>query len=242
MRDQITALESLQQLDLELKELEDDLERYPQEVFRYKQELQKIEDSIHKAQEELDSIRKRKSASELRLSQNLDSIKKAEQRLFEIKTYKEYEALQKEIGEAKRTNSELEEQILKEMEEIEKLEKLTKEKELELSQKEQEYEKIINQHTLKINELKGAYEIKKGEKKNLASLLPMDILSMYERIRKKNGVALAPARNEVCTGCNMNIPPQLFNEVLTLSKMIQCPNCHRILYCEETINGEVQTA
>jgi len=242
MRDQITALESLQQLDLELRELEDNLERYPREVLYYKQELEKLEESIRKDKEELDTVKKRKSATELRLAQNQDSIKKAEQRLFEIKTYKEYEALQKEIGETKRVNSELEEQILEEMEEAERLERLIKENELELSQKKLEYEKIINEHALKIDELKGIYEIKKGEKKKLASLLPPDIFSMYERIRKKNGVALASARNEVCTGCNMNIPPQLFNEVLTLNKMVQCPNCHRILYCEEIFNGEAQTA
>jgi len=240
MRDQITALGSLQRIDLELRELEDNLERYPREISRYNEELEGIEKSIDKAKEELEKIRKKKNAIELKLAQNQDSIKKAEQRLFEIKTYKEYEALQKEIGDTKRVNSELEEQILKDMEEVENLEKLVKEKELELSQKEQEYEQIIKDYTSKIDELKYAYEIKKGEKKKLASLVSPEILSIYERIKTKNGVALVPARDEVCTGCNMNIPPQLFNEVLTLSRMIQCPNCHRILYCEEETIGEFQ--
>ncbi|MBI2486978.1 MAG: hypothetical protein HYW01_08470 [Deltaproteobacteria bacterium] len=242
MRDQITALESLQHLDLELRELKETLERYPREISRCREELEKVKESISNAKGSLEQVIKRKEKIELKLTQNQDTIKKAEQRLFEIKTYKEYEALQKEIGETKRANLELEEQILKEMEEVEKLETLVKEKELDLAQKEQEYERIISDYTPKINELKDAYEVKRGEKQKVASLLSHDILSMYERIRRRNGVALAPVRDEVCTGCNMNIPPQLFNEVLTLSRMIQCPNCHRILYCEETISEELQTA
>lgn len=240
MRDQITALGSLQRIDLELRELEDNLERYPREISRYNEELEGIERSIDKAKEELEKIRKKKNAAELKLAKNQDSIRKAEQRLFEIKTYKEYEALQKEIGETKRLNSELEEEILKDMEEVDNLERLIKEKEIELSQKEREYEEIIKGYTSKIDELKYAYEIKKDEKKKVASLVHPDVLSIYERIKTKNGVAVVPARNEVCTGCNMNIPPQLFNEVLMLSRMIQCPNCHRILYYEEETIGELR--
>ena len=49
------------------------------------------------------------------------------------------------------------------------------------------------------------------------------------KLKKENGLAIAKVRNEVCTGCNMNIPPQLYNEVLKLNRLIQCPNCKKIL-------------
>src|SRR3989304_5522276 len=129
MRSQITALEALQQLDIELRELEDDLERYPQEISRYKEETENTKQSLAKAKEELNQIRKRKMESESKLSGNKDKIKKAEVKLFEIKTYREYEALQKEIGDVKKANADLEEDILKEMETLEGLETEVKEKE-----------------------------------------------------------------------------------------------------------------
>ena len=242
MRNQIAVLETLQQLDLELGELEDNLERYPQEISRYKEELKSIKESIAKTKEELNGRKKKKMEEELKLAENKDKIKRVEGKLFEIKTYKEYEALQKEVAEAKKLTAELEEEILKEMEAVEGLEVLLKEKENEFAEKENEYEQIINGYNGKINELKSVYETKKQEKKRVTSIVNPEILSMYERIRTRNGVALAPARNEMCTGCNMNIPPQLFNEVLTNSRMIQCPNCHRILYCEETTENGIQTA
>ena len=154
----------------------------------------------------------------------------------------EYEALQKEIGDVKKANADLEEHILKEMETLEGLEAEVKEKENTLNEKEKEYDKIIDIYNRKISEITKAYEIKKQDKKKMVSLINPEILTLYERIRRRNGVVLVQARNELCTGCNMNIPPQLFNEVLTSKRMIQCPNCHRILYCEETTEGEVKTA
>jgi uncharacterized protein len=241
MKDQITVLETLQQLDLELGELEDNLEKYPQEISRYREELKSIKESISKTREELNGRKKKKMEKELNLAENQDKIKKVEVKLFEIKTYKEYEALQKEVTEAKKLTTDIEEEILKEMEVVEDLEALLKEKENELAGNEKEYELVINDYNRKISELKSVYETKKQEKKMVTSIVNPEILSMYERIRTKNGVALAPARNEICTGCNMNIPPQLYNEVLTNSRMIQCPNCHRILYCEETTENGVQT-
>ncbi len=242
MRSQITALEALQQLDIELRELEDDLERYPQEISRYKEETENTKQSLAKAKEELNQIRKRKMESESKLSGNKDKIKKAEVKLFEIKTYREYEALQKEIGDVKKANTDLEEDILKGMETLEGLETEVKEKENTLNEKEKEYDKILDIYNRKISEITKAYEIKKQEKKKMVSLINPEILTLYERIRRRNGVVIVQARNELCTGCNMNIPPQLFNEVLTSKRMIQCPNCHRILYCEETTEDEVQTA
>ena len=242
MRNQITALEALQQLDLELRELEDDLEKYPQEISRFNKEIENTKQSLAEGKEELIQIRKRKMESESMLFGNKDKIKKAEVKLFEIKTYREYEALQKEIGDVKKANTDLEEHILKEMETLERLEAEVKEKENTLNEKEKEYDKIIDIYNRKISEITKVYEIKKQEKKKMVSLINPEILTLYERIRRRNGVVLVQARNELCTGCNMNIPPQLFNEVLTSKRMIQCPNCHRILYCEETTEGEVQTA
>ncbi|HEY7534333.1 MAG TPA: C4-type zinc ribbon domain-containing protein, partial [Thermodesulfobacteriota bacterium] len=112
----------------------------------------------------------------------------------------------------------------------------------ELNEKEKDYEKIINGYNKEIIEIKKVYETKKQEKKRVVSIVNPDFLIIYERIRRRNGVAVARARNELCTGCNMNIPPQLFNEVLTNKRMIQCPNCHRILYCEETSESEANSA
>jgi hypothetical protein len=76
MRDQISALEALQHLDLEMRDLEDKLEQYPQEMYRYKEELQSTSGFISGIKAELERTRKKKTGLEIKLSENQDSIKK----------------------------------------------------------------------------------------------------------------------------------------------------------------------
>jgi hypothetical protein len=127
------------------------------------------------------------------------------------------------------------------MEELEGAEARLSKEEEDLASKESEYTNQIAGFKEKIEELKTQYQPKKEEKEKIASGLSPDILPIYERVKRRNGYVLALAKNEVCTGCNMNIPPQLFNEVLTLSRLIQCPNCQKFLYSEEELKSEAKT-
>jgi predicted nucleic acid-binding Zn-ribbon protein len=55
----------------------------------------------------------------------------------------------------------------------------------------------------------------------------------YEFISgRRPGRAVVPAREGRCTGCNMMLPPQLFNELQLNTKILQCTNCQRVLYFE----------
>ena len=229
MRDQLSALEELQKIDLELSQIEENLKKYPLEISEYNTELETLKNSIILKKQELDEITNTKESMEQNLKDNLDLIKKAEDRLFEIKTHKEYEALQKEIGETKRNNLTIEENILSEMETIETLENSISEEEEKLKEKEKDYGQKIDEYENKISLLKEDYKPKKVEKDNIVSKIKPEILPVYERVKKRNGVVIARVENEICTGCNMNIPPQLYNEVLKLTRIIQCPNCKKIL-------------
>ncbi|NIP32105.1 MAG: hypothetical protein GTO02_22195, partial [Candidatus Dadabacteria bacterium] len=104
------------------------------------------------------------------------------------------------------------------------------EEESKLSTLTEEYNKKISENEKKIEELKANYDPIKEEKNKLAAKVDPKILPIYERIANRTGEALALAENERCMSCNMNIPPQLFNEVLTQNKIVLCPNCKKILY------------
>jgi hypothetical protein len=71
-----------------------------------------------------------------------------------------------------------------------------------------------------------------GNKRNkLKANLPKPLIRRYEFIASRRpGAAVVGATEGVCSGCNMRMPPQLFNELQIGAKMIQCPSCQRILY------------
>ncbi len=241
MKDQIVVIDELQRIDTELSELEVHLKEYPERISALEHELEASRNTLSELKTQLEQFNENRTKLEQELSGNEETIKNSEAKLFDIKTHKEYAALQKEISDTKRMNSELEENLIDEMERIEEIESKISELEQELSSKEEEYKEKIDGIKEQLEEVKIQYTPKKAEKENIASRISPEILPVYEKIKKRDGTVLALAKNEVCTGCHMNIPPQLFNEVLTLSRIIQCPNCKKILYCEEENPNEAQT-
>ena len=75
-----------------------------------------------------------------------------------------------------------------------------------------------------------------SKRKKFDALVPglkPDVRRRYEMIKvRRNGVAVVSARSAICSGCNMNLPPQLFNELQRSDELIYCPNCNRIIYWE----------
>ena len=48
--------------------------------------------------------------------------------------------------------------------------------------------------------------------------------------RRRNGVAVAEARDGICTICHVRLRPQVFNTVRRNLEIIQCDSCNRILF------------
>ena len=46
----------------------------------------------------------------------------------------------------------------------------------------------------------------------------------------KYGLAVTGVTRGVCRGCNMNIPPQMFNQLLKEEELLSCPTCNRMMY------------
>ena len=230
MEEYIESLQKLQSVDIRIREIRDGLEKYPSEISELKGDLKDRRESIELKESRTQELLAERKSLESSLQLNLDSIKKSEARLFEIKTHREYEAIQKEITQTKKDNLEIEDRTILVMEEIEETEKLLGEEKTAYSALEEEYEGEITEKERKIEDLEVSCVPAEKEKSELASKIDPKILPVYERILEKNGRALALAENEKCTSCNINIPPQLFNEILKRIKLVQCPSCRKILY------------
>ena len=230
MEQHIESLQKLQRVDLRIRELTEGLERYPNEIDDLKKDLLEKEESINLRETALSELKAQRDGLESSLRSNQESIKRSEERLFAIKTHKEYEALQKEITDTRKENLEIEDRTISVMAEIEETEAaLAEEKENHANLKEQYAGQIAEKEKI-IEELEISRKPAEKEKSEILSTIDPKILPLYERIFKRNGMALALAENEKCTSCNINIPPQLYNEILKQAELVQCPNCKKILY------------
>jgi predicted nucleic acid-binding Zn-ribbon protein len=78
-----------------------------------------------------------------------------------------------------------------------------------------------------------------GEREKMIVGLDKRYLSAYEKIRdSKFGIGIVRAIEGNCKGCNMRIPPQIYNELQKNSEIHTCPSCRRILvYNRDTLGA-----
>ena len=68
---------------------------------------------------------------------------------------------------------------------------------------------------------------------SLRSSLPEETQQLFQKIEKRDVLAIVPISNNVCSGCGLSLPVSLIYAVRAGEKLFQCPNCARILYYPE---------
>jgi predicted nucleic acid-binding Zn-ribbon protein len=231
LREQLELVWELQKIDLELKSIKEGRDRYPKEMKKL-EEKQKIErERIQKEKEKVESLEKTRRQKEGHLNLEQEKIKRAEGRMSEVKTNKEYQALLSEIDAIKEANSRMEEEILQVMDEIDELKKdlLKREKEVGVILEKIEVERKKLQEKIAHDE--KAWNEKMERREVLSKQIESKLLKLYNTLKeKRQGVGVVSAKNETCQGCFVNVPPQMFIEVQKNNILIRCPNCNRILY------------
>ena len=72
------------------------------------------------------------------------------------------------------------------------------------------------------------------ERVSLGQTIDENLLKKYHFIReRKGGIVVSPVIKGVCQACHLDIPPQRFNELIRGDKLMNCPNCIRIIYWGE---------
>jgi len=233
LRAKMEKLAVLQTLDIRIRGMQREKDEIPERLATLEGEFRKEEEKVLGQKAEMEGLLKERRQKEKELEEEVDRVKKAESRVFEIKTNKEYQAVLKEIEGAKKLNRQREEEILGILERFEELQKIVQEGEKELEGKRKEYEKQISllQERAAQFDQKMAAEVK--ERNEQQKGIPPELLSRYRMLlEKRQGVAVAPVSNGVCHACNMNLRPQLYIELQKQQTLILCPNCSRILFWE----------
>jgi predicted nucleic acid-binding Zn-ribbon protein len=152
-------------------------------------------------------------------------------RMNRIKNIKELQALQREIDQIKQGNSQLEGELLAVMEALETKGAAHQQSEAELKGLEEGWSGKKEELEAQIAEIDQAVAETYKARAEIAAQLSGDLIGRYELIfSRRGGMAVVALSEGICGGCHMNIPPQLWNEIIRNDKLILCPNCHRILY------------
>ncbi len=221
--------------------------------------LQRIDSAAHDAQRALAAMPDRENALEARIVAARDAVATAKARLAEsqtirrehektvalhqsrlskfreqamsVKTNQEYHAIQKEISFAQTEMKTAEDAVLVQMLEGDELAAALKREEANLSA---EQKKVDADRTALVAEaaaLRASLEKLGAERSAVEKSLTPQVLATFELVsRRRNGVAIAEAKDGICTICHVRMRPQVFNNVRRNDQIIQCDSCNRILY------------
>ncbi len=235
MLEGLQQLIDLQVLDAELVSARDEQGEIP--ALREKRTdersvaQQKIEDATELTQ--------RAEAEQRRVETTLQDqealVDKLEGQTSQVKSNEAYTALLREIEQAKDAISEAETQILEGMEKIEEASGAQRQAEVraaEVYQRIEVEEKACDEReralAVRIAELDGA-------RSETTARVPAELLEQYDKIATRRRPAVVRVNAEICLGCRVDIPPQLFVELIRGQSLIQCGNCHRILIHERSL-------
>jgi uncharacterized protein len=231
---QLEYLVQLQQVDLKILAIRRLIEGFPGKITQAESPLQESQDILNRIKQKFTSLEKKKREKEQALGIIDEKITKLKARSGEIKTNKEYQALLKEIETIERDRSSIEDDILAVMEDIDALGKEVKTSEEHLrmnSERVAAVKKTIENDKFEMEkELMAVTETRAGVIAGIDSEVYDQYIMLLEIHR---GHAVIEVKDEICQGCNMNIPPQLFVEIKKNEEIYHCPHCRRILYFKE---------
>ena len=169
-------------------------------------------------------IEKEVAAVQTRLSKYKDQ-------LMAVKTNKEYQAMQTEIATAEGLVRSQEDRLLDLMEIAEK--DAAELKAAEAALKSEEAAIAAEQRALDAEKTSQASELERltGERAQVGTQISRESMAIFDRVAHgRKGIAVAEARDGLCTVCHVRLRPQVFNEVRRNAAIIQCDSCTRILY------------
>ncbi|MCX8027820.1 MAG: C4-type zinc ribbon domain-containing protein [Thermodesulfovibrionales bacterium] len=235
----LELLIKLQEIDKEIIKTTNEIDEIPKKISLFQKPVKDAQDALNQEKAKYQSLEKKKKAQEMDIEESLDKLNKLKSKTADIKSNKEYQAFLKEIETAENNIRKKENELLDLMEILEDVKKVVNEKEkafLEEDKRLKEQQKILDKE---IEDKKIRLKELKQQRAAFIKNIDEDIYKDYMHLLKiSGGIAVAETKKEVCYGCNLHIPPQLYVEIMKGNEILRCPHCRRILFSREEPNFE----
>jgi len=231
VQEQMELLKELQEIDQELNKVGQSRKELETERSALNADVERVQGMVDSLAADGEALREQRRELTQALVLEQENVKKAESRLPTIKTQKEYVAVLKEIDTAKKMNKDIEDKIRAKDGEIEVLSREQEEKEAELTSLKEKVDSRQEEIAAVLAEYAQAEEEKGSQRDVLLPGLPVPLRKRYQLLfERRGGMAVVEARNGACLGCNMHLPPQLFNSLFQTQEIQSCPHCNRLLF------------
>jgi predicted nucleic acid-binding Zn-ribbon protein len=231
MHADLQRLIALQKIDTSIHDAERRLAAEPSRLQALDVRLEEARQHLSAAKDALSRNQAARREIEKDLAVHQGRLSKVRDQAMAVKTNQEYHAIQHEIAFAQNEIKSHEDRMLERMLEADDLAAALKAAEAGLAGAEKDVTRERREIATEHAELGQQVVTMKAERAAVAAALPPDALAVFELVSsRRHGVAVAEAKEGICTICHVRLRPQVFNNVRRNNAVIQCDSCQRILY------------
>jgi predicted nucleic acid-binding Zn-ribbon protein len=229
VQEQLRALLDLQEVDEAIAEARHQQRKLPEQVAAELAAYTEAEEGLKEAA---------RRDRETQLQDQEAHMQRLKGHLKDISNTREYQAYIQELDGVQRTIGKLEEEVLGILSDIDTTTEQVAGKRKEFEAHKQVYEAERAKVDVELARIEKDVEVDKARRTERAAKVEPALLKRYERVAAGVRRPVVPVRGgAACSGCHMNIPPQLVSEVKRGSRVHECPHCHRLLYVADPVEG-----
>ena len=229
MRDQLLALEELAKSDLAWRQTDVQIAEVDAHLAATRSDVDRIRELLDRERQQLADAQRARQTSVEEVAAIDEKSTRSKRRQEVARNNREMEAMSREIEVLKREREER-------TAEAARLEEVVATVQKQLAAHEEDFKGLTEMLAKEESdaeaqraELLARKESFQVARRELTSKVQPKILQIYQVVLNRRGTAVADCRDGICRGCYMATPPQLYNVMLRAEKLIQCPNCQRVL-------------
>ncbi|MGZ4503598.1 MAG: zinc ribbon domain-containing protein [Nocardioidaceae bacterium] len=232
----LLKLLDVQELDSRLDQLRHRLANFPEttQLAALAAARTEVNDKARDVQIQVDDLTREQRKSDADVEQVKTRRKRDQDRMDQglISNPKDLERMQQELVSLERRISELEDVELEVMERLETAQAELVELTGKLAELDEQAAALERARAEKAGEVGVEMEKATAERKQTASGLPEDLMTLYEKLRaQKGGVGAAALRARRCGGCSLELNAAEMRSIANApsDELLRCEECNRIL-------------
>ncbi len=232
MLEPVQKLLAVQECDIRSHVIERMLREIPARQKAEAERLVQREHAVTDGEKLLKEAQSRVKQLELEVESRRERVRKLRQQQMEVKSNKEFTAIDVEIKQAEAGTRGVEDQELAAMEAAEELRRSVAENKEALKSAQGEVQAEVRGLEKRAEELRSELEGLTARRATLVPSVSPEWMTAYQRIASRREPALVPIVDATCGGCHMKLAPDKYHSSRKAVSVTTCDWCFRLLYSD----------
>lgn len=222
----IDTLVELQKIDTQIMRREKECEDIPARKTEIQESTSHLKEALEQSKQDLKDSQAKVHEREISADSERETIKKLRSQQMQLKTNKEFKAMEEEIRGVEGKISAIEDTEIEMLEGVDKAQDMVKQAEEALSDAEAQAKVELSNMDARLGEIQEQLRELSKERDAAKEGVRPEWLKEYERrLGNRTKIAITPAEHGVCSSCNMKLSPQIVHTARCGDSLVSCSFC-----------------